>query len=214
MKYDRGLLGLRSLISIIPRVRGDYTIPVIEFSYYDPEQGAYVELTTNQFSLNVTPDSSSRGGGVELMKYSKEDIEILGRDIRFIKLESAKFRPIGSSLVLSPLYFILIAVILIVYVILFIVMRRVIKESKNDALRRGKRANKVVIQRYKRAKVFMDESNERAFYAEMQHGVWGYIGDKFYIPVADLTKEYIREELLKRDVDNDTIHGLMNNYSL
>ncbi len=194
----------------IPRVEGGYTIPVIEFSYYDPKQGAYVELKTNQFSLNVTPDSSRRNEGVEVMRYTKEDIEILGRDIRFIKLGRTKLHEVDSSLVLSSLYFIIIGAIIAIYAVLFVLLRRMIKESKNDALRRGKRANKVVIQRFKRAKSYMDEANDKAFYAEIQHGVWGYMSDKFYIPVADLTKESMREELIKRGVESDPIIGLMN----
>lgn len=212
INYDNdGAFGYKEFeYPFIPRVEGDYTIPAIEFSYYDPKRSAYIELKTNQFSLNVTPDSSKRNEGVEVMKYTKEDIEILGRDIRFIKLGRTKLYEVDSSLVLSPLYFIIIGAILVIYALLFLLFRRMIKESKNDALRRGKRANKVVIQRFKRAKSFLDEGNERAFYTEMQHGVWGYMSDKFYIPVADLTKESIREELTKRGVDSDITFGLMN----
>ena len=44
----------------------------------------------------------------------------------------------------------------------------------------------------------MKEQNRHAFYEEMLRALWGYISDRFNIPVADLTKESIREELSRR----------------
>jgi hypothetical protein len=44
----------------------------------------------------------------------------------------------------------------------------------------------------------MREQNRRAFYEEMLRALWGYLSDRFNIPVADLTKESVREELNRR----------------
>ena len=44
----------------------------------------------------------------------------------------------------------------------------------------------------------MEEQNRHAFYEEMLKALWGYMSDKFNIPVANLTKENVREELHKR----------------
>ena len=46
----------------------------------------------------------------------------------------------------------------------------------------------------------MTEQNRQAFYEEMLRALWGYMSDKFNIPVANLTKENVREELLRRGV--------------
>ena len=46
----------------------------------------------------------------------------------------------------------------------------------------------------------MEEQNRHAFYEEMLRALWGYMSDKFNIPVANLTKENVREELHKRGV--------------
>jgi hypothetical protein len=37
----------------------------------------------------------------------------------------------------------------------------------------------------------------------MLKALWGYMSDKFNIPVANLTKECVREELIKRGVDSE-----------
>ena len=44
----------------------------------------------------------------------------------------------------------------------------------------------------------MREEDRRAFYKEMLRALWGYLSDRFNIPVADLTREMVREELSHR----------------
>ena len=53
------------------------------------------------------------------------------------------------------------------------------------------------------AKRYMEEQNRHAFYEEMLRALWGYMSDKFNIPVANLTKENVREELHKRGVSSE-----------
>ena len=49
----------------------------------------------------------------------------------------------------------------------------------------------------------MEEQNRHAFFEEMLRALWGYMSDKFNIPVANLTKENVREELHKRGVSSE-----------
>ncbi len=189
----------------IARAEGDYTIPAVEFSYFDPSNRAYTTVKTNPFSLTITADKSSAGGAAQVVSgVTKSDIELLGRDIRFIKLGEARFLRDREPFILSTLYLVIVAVIVAVWGALLVLLRRMISDSKNEALRRGKRASKVAVQRFKSAKSSMDEGDERTFYREMLQGLWGYMSDKLNIPVADLTKECVREELMKRGGSKET----------
>ena len=94
----------------------------------------------------------------------------------------------------------LLAVVAGVFVAAFVALRKRIRDAQNAALVRGKRANKVAVQRFRTAKRHMEAQNRRAFYEEMLRALWGYVSDKFNIPVANLTKENVREELQKRGV--------------
>ncbi len=188
----------------IARAEGNYTIPAVEFSYFDPKTEAYTTLNTNSFSVVITPDGSGNSGTAAVVQgRSKVDVEMLGNDIRFIKLSSGGFKSTRNPLILSWLYFVIVAGVILLYIVLFVVLTKAIKDSKNDALRRGKRANKIAVQRFKSAKSAMDEGNERLFYEEMLRGLWGYMSDKLNIPVSDLTKECVRDELVKRGGDGD-----------
>ncbi len=196
----------------IPRSQGEYTIPSVEFSYFDPKSESYVVRKTQPYVLNVTADesgSSDRGVGVSTLQrgLTKEDVKMLGRDIRFIKIESGGLSTVVVPFMLSTNYFISLFVILLVAIIAFVMLRRNIKVSENVVLAKGKRANKIAVQRFKEAKRYMTEQNERSFYEEMLKGLWGYMSDKFNIPVANLTRESVREELTKRGVAESDVKG-------
>jgi hypothetical protein len=49
----------------------------------------------------------------------------------------------------------------------------------------------------------MREQDRRAFYEEMLRALWGYLGDKFNIPVADLTRDLVRAELSRRGASTE-----------
>lgn len=79
-------------------------------------------------------------------------------------------------------------------------MRKRIRENRNIVARRMRQADKVAVQRLRMAQRSMAEGNRHAFYEELLRALWGYISDKFNIPVSNLTKERIREELYRRNV--------------
>ena len=156
-------------------------------------------LSSQSFPLQITPDAN--GGESYMVKgLSKEDVQMLGQDIRFIRLGKAHLQPMHEPFFLSGLYIGLLAAILVLFAGTYIALRKQIRESQNAALVRGKRANKVAVQRFRVAKRYMEEQNRHAFYEEMLRALWGYMSDKFNIPVANLTKENVREELHKRGV--------------
>ncbi len=187
----------------IARAEGEYDIPPVEFTYFDPARVQYVTLSSKAMRIEIAPDGSGNGGAPVVMGgrgMSKEDVKMLGQDIRFIKLGGHQLRMQAAPFVFSTAYFILLGGILLIFVMVYVALRKQIRDSQNAALLRGKRANKIAVQRFRAAKRYMDEQNRHAFYEEMLRALWGYMSDKFNIPVANLTKETVREELHKRGV--------------
>lgn len=188
----------------IARAEGDYTIPPIEFTYFNPETEKYVTLSSQAFQIAITPDRNGGGASQGVTTVTKkEDVRLLGNDIRFIKLGNPALRSHVTPLVLSPLYFIVAAAILILFAAVYAAMRKHIRDSRNTALVKGRRANKVAVQRFRTAAKYMKEQNRHAFYEEMLRALWGYLSDRFNIPVADLTKESVREELARRGAHDE-----------
>ena len=192
----------------IARAEGEYDIPAIEFSYFSPEKNAYVTLSSAALTLNVAPDGSAGAATPQqiITGTSKEGVRQLGSDIRFIKLGEPALRAVAAPLMLSTTYFVIVVLILIAAVAAYFILRRVIRDSKNTVLVRNRRANKVAVQRFRAAERFMREQNRHAFFEEMLRALWGYMSDKLNIPVSNLTKENIREELQRRGCSAEDAH--------
>ncbi len=184
----------------IARAEGEYDVPAIEFSYFNPEKNAYVTLSSAALTLNVSPDGSASAATPAqiVMGTSKEGVRQLGSDIRFIKLGTPALRSVSAPLMLSGTYFIILLLIVVAAIMAYFILRRKIRDSKNTVLVRNRRANKVAVQRFRAAERFMREQNRHAFFEEMLRALWGYMSDKLNIPVSNLTKENIREELQRR----------------
>ena len=203
----QGISGYRQFeYPFIARAEGEYDIPAVEFSYFDPAQLKYVTLSSRELALTIDPDASGGLSGAPVIGgVSKEEVKLLGQDIRFIKLGSAGLRPVRSVFVGSAGYWSCLALLLALFAGASIYLRKRIKEMQNVTLIRGKRANRVALQRFRAAAKYMDQNDQHGFYEEMLRALWGYMSDKLNIPVANLTKENVREELRKRHIAPETI---------
>jgi hypothetical protein len=187
----------------IPRMDGSYTIPEFKFSYFDPRQSRYITLTSREVPLEVTADSTSVASGGQIVSgLSKEDLKILGRDIRYIKMDSPRLKPKAKLLMWSPLWFSSVAILIVLFFVGLIVLRRYVRNMQNDKFVRGKRANKVALRRFRLAETSMKQGDKQGFYDEMLKALWGYMSDKLDIPMSLLTKERIHEELFERNVQD------------
>jgi uncharacterized membrane protein len=124
----------------------------------------------------------------------------LGEDIRFIKLGETQFSAVAAPFMMSDVYYAILGAIIVLVIVVYLILNRRIKRSKNAVLMRNRRANKVAVQRFQAASKYMREQNSRDFFSEMSRALWGYISDKLNIPVANLAKENIRTELKSRGV--------------
>ena len=195
-----GSIGYRQFdYPFIVRAEGNYEVGPVEFSYFDIEKKEYVTLSTPVMNIEVTPDanaSTASQGVVSSIK--REDVRLLGEDIRFIKLGNPSLRSVVAPLALSSTYWLVLLLFVVVAVVAYFVIRKYIRDNRNVVLVKGKRANKMAVKRFRIAEKYMREHDRRAFYEEMLRALWGYLSDKFNIPVADLTREVVLAELSRR----------------
>lgn len=184
----------------VARSAGEFTIAPIEFSFFNPATGEYNSLRTEPFTIMVEDDGSSATQSV-VGNYTNygSTMRQLDKDIRYIHIGLLP-DVAGSVVIFSPIYWLVVVVLVAIFVILYILLRKRIRDNRNIVARRMKRADKVAIQRLRMAERSMGEGNRHAFYEEMLRAMWGYISDKFNIPQSNLTKETIREELFRRGV--------------
>jgi len=184
-----GISGTRTIeYLIIPRNAGKFTIPAIELPYFDLRKRDYITLKGGEYEITV--EQGKNEGGV----VSKSKSQMVNRDINDIKtnLGSNGFsqRLFGSGLFWAML---LLPALFIIAIIIW--KRKQEEESGNIAGMKNKAASKVAIKRLKMAKLHLDKQQKDEFYEEITKALWGYLSDKFTIPVSDLTKEKVRTKL-------------------
>ena len=188
----------------VARSAGAFTIPRIEFSFFNSDTQAYETLATEPFTLVVKDDGSIAASAPATSNYNYGGpMRQLDRDIRFIHTGKLPKRA-AAAFILTPLYWLAIVAMVALFILIYAVLRKRIRERSNTVARRMRHADKMAVQRLRMAERYMNEANRHAFYEEMLRAMWGYISDKFNIPVASLTKEKIREELYRRNVAEAT----------
>ena len=98
----------------------------------------------------------------------------------------------------------------LIFIACFLIYRKQIAANANVAKVRTKKANKVAVKRMKQAGKLLAANEKDAFYDEVLKALWGYISDKLSIPVSQLSKDNIEEELRKYGVAEDLIKEFLN----
>ena len=182
----------------IPRHAGTYKIPGVSFSYFDIRSKSYKTLNTEDYVINVEKGAGNADQVIANFT-NKEDLKVLGEDIRYIKQNEVTFQPKGSFFYGSMSYW-----------LFFIIYRKQAAENANVAKMRTKKANKVAIKRMKLAGKLLSENKKDAFYDEVLKALWGYISDKLNIPVSRLSKDNIEEKLRNHGVSEELIKEFLN----
>lgn len=200
---------------IIPRYPGTYELSSLEYVYFDPSAGKYKTLKSDPIVIQVEGgDEQVREGGSNVSggparTTSRESVKLLGQDIRYIKTRSDKLKPTQTFFLGSWKFYLGYIIPLILFIIISIIYRQKIKENANIQLKKTKRANKLAQKRLKNAAKHLKSGNNEAFFEELSKGLWGYLSDKLVIPVADLTRDNVREELIAHGAHTDTIDQLL-----
>ena len=191
----------------IPRAGGVYTIPPIQFAYYDTKEDAYRTLNTPEYVLNIARAQGEESvTGVVANYVNKEDIQQLGTDIRYIFTGQTPQKYTTSSLKYgSFLYWMCYLLPLIIAMTLFVVFRKKIKENADVTRVRYKKANKVAQRRLKTAEKLLQENKKESFYEEIERAAWTYLSDRLSIPTAQLNKENISQILREKGVEEQLI---------
>lgn len=196
---------------IIPRREGDFEIPEIKFVYFNPQQGKYITKTQGPFTIHVTKgdgNGSNNGGQVAFSGGSREQVQYIGKDIRYVHTDT-EVNIKNDFFLFSPLFFLCIILPLGIFVAIFLIYRRKVADSMNVSGVKRRRANKAAMKRLKKASQYMKEQKREAFFDEVMRALWGYLSDKLTLPLSVLTKDNAKEEMQKHNISDDAADAFM-----
>lgn len=202
---NSGLTGTKTFEYLaIPRHAGNFTIPAVEFTYFDLKSNSYKTLKTEAYNLKV---AKGQGNADQVISdfTNKESVKMLGKDIRFIKLGDSSLRPKGDFFFGTVGYYLCYLIPLLLFVVFAVIYRQKALDNANVAKVKTKKANKVATRRMKLAGKLLAENKKNEFYDEVLKALWGYISDKLSIPVSQLSKDNIEAELTNYGVQEALI---------
>lgn len=194
--------------TIIPRAPGSFSIPAASFVYFDPKTHTYKTLTTDSYNLTVEKGEDDNG-----FSSSQVGINMLDKDIRYIHTDMKKLTSRTHLFFGSWWYFILLLLPLLVFIIFFIIKRKQYSDRQNVTEYRNKRASKVARRSLRKAHELLSANREEDFYEEISRALWGYMGDKFRIPLADLSIDAARAKLKEAHLPDEDIEQFVKTLS-
>jgi len=192
---------------IIPRNEGLYKIPPISFSYFDVSKGKFITLKSDTFRIKV-----GKGKASTVLRTSDDinrtDVKYLDQDIRFIKTNSKHWQPIGYHNFNSFWHISLLILFPILLFIAVAISNRNRKHRADVVSMKNKRATKVARKRLRNADKLLKANKQKEFYIEISLVLWGYLSDKFSIPVSELSMDNVREKLRSK-MDEESIEEII-----
>jgi hypothetical protein len=183
---------------------GRHEIKPITLSYFDPRARAYRTTSTAAIPLTIEKGAGDfnavAGGGV-----SKEDVRLLGQDIRFIAKAALPFREMNAVHYTHPLFLAAMFAPVAALLLALVYQRHQEKLSTNIAYARSRRAGSMAQKQLSAAKKFLQKNDEKGFYAEVQRALTGFLGNKLNVAEAGLVTDEVERILAEKRVGAETV---------
>lgn len=194
---------------LIPRHNGDYTIPAVQYSFFNTSKKQYETLRTNGYQFHVLKGDDTGAPVTVYGGVSKEDVQYVGKDIRFIKSKVDNIVLAGSSLVTKRSFYSIYGFSLLIFLVVLFIRKEHVKRNSDLKSVRNRKAAKVARQRFLVASKLMNTGSTDRFYEEVLKAIWGYLSDKLNIPISELTRTNSIEALKNAGATDDLIEEMI-----
>lgn len=200
---SNGLSGTKKAeFLVIPRRAGSFTIPAVEFSYFNPANETYQTLQSESYEIKVEKGAGSDDGG-GIYASNQEDIKYLGNDVRHIMTGDSHLKPTSTVFFGSSAYYVALFALLVLFIVLLFVLKKREQLTKDTAANRNRKADKVARGRLKNAYQYLKAKDQEKFYIEMSQALWGYIADKTGIERSKLSMDTVSETMKAKNVPDE-----------
>lgn len=188
---------------LIPRNAGERVLEPVSFVYYDLDRKSYVTMKSPEFTLTVTPGRESATSSGTLA--SKEDVKLLGEDIRFLKLTPGSLERRTSSGLLTGWMMGGLLVPPLMFLGALVYRKRKERLLGNISLMKSQKARREASRRLKTARKLLAQGNTESYHAEVSKALFGYLSDKLRLSMATLTIEAALQKLKEQSVPEETL---------
>lgn len=180
----------------VPRQVGDFVIPAIPFSFFDPVKGAYQTITIPETKLHIDKGEATDATTVAGLS-NQEDVKYMGKDIRYLK-SSKNTTPLSTSRWYNTWWFYIVVALALITAIT--VDTKLEVDNADNATNRSRKANKTAQKYLKLANKMRSKGESSAYYEALLKGLSDYLSAKFHIPLSELSKDNIKVTMVENGV--------------
>jgi hypothetical protein len=193
---------------IIPRHAGSFEIPAWNFSYFDPASASFKTFTSDIMKINVTK-GENESDATFVSTPGKEDVRVIGQDIRFIKSGKPNFKVRGDHFFASTGFILCYVILILIFILAILYFRSRFKNLADVEGSRFRKASAISRKRLGLARKYLESSSQDEFLEALTKALWGYVSDKFNINFSNLNRHTISDLLIARGVDEETVKGFI-----
>lgn len=188
---------------IIPRYKGEYSIPAVSLITYNPRSKKFEKKSTSEHKLTVNASSNNDDENTtkiqQIVKNNKKEINYISTRTNLKNIEKKNF---------TKNLFYIICILPLIILLIFKIFNSYF--TSNNSKTKNTKAVKIAKKRLKIAKKCIEMQNYDLFYEEIEKSLWGYFADKFKISSADLSKEKISDYFENSDITIETQSTFIN----
>jgi hypothetical protein len=187
---------------LVPNSEGKHVIPALAFSFFDPSDKKYHRLTTDEIVLNAQPGELAQGAGGP---GTRGPVQILGRDIRYIKPDLQAVR-IGRGYLYQNHGFQALQILPAIALLLAFVYQKQRQRIETDiAYARARRAKALASSRLKEAYALLSKGELPLVPSAIARAIAEYAGDRMNVSAAGLTLDRILDGLQGKGVSEEVL---------
>jgi len=190
---------------IIPKTEGALNLGPVTYPYLDPESGTYRIASADQLTVNVT---QGKGGAREQARFlTQDEIQMVGHDIRYIKsiprINNQQVRPYRA-----PYWYLLFPLPFLLFLFALIYKIQSKHSSTNQSKSRRQKALSTALKELDKINKNSTNQSHIEFLGKVALTIEKYISHKFAFPATGRTLEELKDELLLKNIDEQTVIGL------
>ncbi len=193
--------------TIVPSFRGNYSIPGLGFSYFNPKTQKYVTLTTSEIPLAVSDGPNTASSTEGAIGANKQFVIGPENQFNFIKLKG-NLVAIGQNHFFATPQFYLSLLLPLLLIPLAIVFGKKREAIASDIVgNKIKKADKLARRYLSEAKKTLGKKD--LFYIALEKALHNYLKAKLKIETSDFSKDKIVSLLTEKQVDEKTREGFI-----
>lgn len=183
-------------------------IPDIKFTYFDTATKKYRTISKGPILIEVLP--SPEEGPLQIVELrpheAGESVQLIKKDIHFIKLSPGRFTPGGRTILSRPAFILINVIPAACFVFVFLATRKTERMRSDFAYARRSRSYKKAVRGARKSAALMGKSSApKEFYSAAEGVLSRYVGDRLNVPGASVLRDNVMEYMRSLGLSGETL---------